>query len=109
MTDRRRFLMLPVVVGLACSKPGPQAPAVIKQFKLEGKIERIDLKRKAFVIEHGPILAPNGDVWMEAMTMEFPVKDEKALVEAKPGQGIAATVNQRESDYEYWISEIQLR
>jgi Cu/Ag efflux protein CusF len=44
---------------------------------------------------------------MEAMTMEFPVRDQAEFAKLAPGKRIRATVHVQELDY--WISEIQLQ
>jgi Cu/Ag efflux protein CusF len=45
---------------------------------------------------------------MDAMTMEFPVKDPKIFERLKVGAHIRARVNQSDSSYDYWIDEVVL-
>jgi Cu/Ag efflux protein CusF len=44
--------------------------------------------------------------WMEAMTMEFPVRDGAEFAKLKPGLEIEATVNVR--DLDYWLTGIRV-
>lgn len=44
--------------------------------------------------------------WMEAMTMEFPVRDGAEFAKLKPGARIEATVNVQ--DLDYWLTGIRV-
>lgn len=79
-----------------------------RRYSLTGTIVRLSNDTHIAVIKHGPIKDSDGKVWMEAMTMEFPVRRRSEFSMLRVGQHIRATVHQRESDFEYWIDEIQL-
>lgn len=101
-----RRLLLAALTLTACRQPQPQAPKTILQYQLSGTILRLVPKSKIAIIKHGPITADNGKVWMEAMTMEFPVKDPAEFARLKTGQRIKATVHQNDADLSYWIAGI---
>jgi Cu/Ag efflux protein CusF len=71
----------------------------IKQYKLDGVIVAIDPK--------GRIAKVNGqkiEGWMEAMTMEYPVKDQAEFATLHVGDHVTATVFVQ--DLNYWLGEI---
>ena len=57
-------------------------------------------ERKTVVIKH-----ENIEGWMEAMTMEFPVRDSAEFAKLSKGERIRATVNVQ--DLDYWLTEIR--
>ncbi len=95
-----------LLVLWSCSSKNDDANA--KRHSLSGTIVRLSNDRYIAVIRHGPIKDLDGKVWMEAMTMEFPVRDRSEFSRLRVAQRVRATVHQRESDFEYWIGEIQL-
>jgi protein SCO1/2 len=74
----------------------------IQQYQLRGQVVRVEAARDIAVIKHEKI-----DGWMEAMTMEFPVRDKSELAKLAPGQNILATVYVQ--DLDYWIGGIQVQ
>ena len=73
----------------------------IRRYALHGEVLRLDPQGKIAAIKHQKI----GD-WMEAMTMEFPVKDQKEFDTLRPGETIDATVFVQ-GDTNYWIGEVK--
>jgi Cu/Ag efflux protein CusF len=74
----------------------------VRDYALHGEVLRLDPKDKIAVIKHQAI----GD-WMGAMTMEFPVKDDKEFGALRPGEKINATVHVRgESIPVFWVDQI---
>jgi len=71
----------------------------VKQYTLHGEILRLDAQGKIAAIKHQKI----GD-WMEAMTMEFPVKDQPEFDKLRTGEKINATVFVQGNSY--WVGEI---
>ncbi|MFN7921197.1 MAG: copper-binding protein [Bryobacteraceae bacterium] len=106
-----RFAAIPALLLAMLGCQGPLARGVddksVRRYALEGKVVRLDHARHAAAIEHGPIRDASGKVWMEAMTMEFPVPDSGDFARLHVGERIQATVHSRESDLEYWIAEIR--
>lgn len=65
----------------------PVAPDAERRYQLTGKIVSVENELKQVTIEHEDIKG-----YMEAMTMPFPLRDEKLLARAKAGDRIKATV-----------------
>lgn len=86
---------------------GKEKAGDVKSYTLAGEIIRLDEQHSVATIKHGPILDSSGKVWMEGMTMDFPVRGEGEFAKLRVGLTIRATVHQRESDYDYWIDQIQ--
>ena len=87
---------------VGCSRPAePEGP--VRQYKLRGEIVQLEPDRHVARIRHERI-----DGWMEAMTMDFPVRDRKEFAKLKVGARIRATVFQRESDLDYWVGAIEI-
>ena len=91
----RRYLLLLPILG-ACAKKN------VERYQLKGEVLSLDEKSKLAQIKHEKI-----DGWMEAMTMEFPVPNEKDFETLAKGRKVWATVYSRESDLEYWIGEVR--
>ena len=89
MTRRRDFLALAATLLAACSKAPPE-----KRYNLTGDVVSLDPKTHLATIKGDRI-----EGWMEAMTMEYPVKDESEFARLKPGDRISATVLVGESSY----------
>jgi len=89
-----------LVMTLACSHE-PESTGPVNQYNLRGVVIRVVPKHRIAIIKHQKI-----EGWMEAMTMEFPVKEQREFDMLRPGLAITAKVNSRPSDYEYWISDV---
>lgn len=72
----------------------------LRRYALHGEVLRLDPQGKIAAIKHEKI----GD-WMEAMTMEFPVKDQPEFDKLRTGEKINATVFVQGTSY--WVGEIQ--
>ncbi|HET8547302.1 MAG TPA: copper-binding protein [Bryobacteraceae bacterium] len=96
---RRSLVLLPAALLLACSSRKREAPA--KRYRLRGEVLRLEPERNIAVIKHEAI-----EGWMEAMTMEFPVRDKAEFAKLAKGRRIRATVNVR--DFDYWLSDIHM-
>lgn len=66
---------------------------------MKGEVIRMDPQVRTAVIKHEKI-----EGWMEAMTMEFPVRDAEEFKKLEAGKHITATVFVTEDDY--WIGKI---
>ena len=86
----------------ACQRKQEQAGPT-KEYQLHGEVVRLDPQHKIAVIKGEKI-----EGWMEAMTMEYPVKAPAEFEKLKPGLKIQATVFQRPSSLDYWIGNIQV-
>ncbi len=85
--------VLLLIIG--CAKEAP-----VHRYSLRGEIVKIDPAAHTATIKHEKI-----DGWMEAMTMEFPVKDPKEFAALRAGQHITATVFVSDAGV-YWIGGI---
>jgi Cu/Ag efflux protein CusF len=94
-----RILLLSLAVFLvAC---GSKAPAA-KRYPMEGEVKSIDAQSKTATIAAGKV----GD-WMEAMTMEYPVKPDAELQKLHVGDHIQATVVVQ--DPNYYVTDIKVK
>ena len=96
MIDRRVFLAAAALLA-GCAKPAPQE----KRYKLTGDVLRVDANTQMATIKGDKI-----EGWMEAMTMDYPVKDKAELAKLHEGDRISATVFVAESSYH--IGDIQV-
>jgi Cu/Ag efflux protein CusF len=81
MTRRSTLLLLPLLFA-GCA---PQEES--KRYPMQGEVKALDPKAKSATIDAGKI----GD-WMEAMSMEYPVKPDSEFAKLKVGDKIQATV-----------------
>lgn len=63
---------------------------------MQGEVVGMDAKSQTATVKHGKI-----DGWMEAMTMEYPVKNKQEFAKLKVGEKIQAKVLVQGMDY--WI------
>jgi Cu/Ag efflux protein CusF len=100
----RLFPLLLLVFALgACKGNKPARPvsnAPIERYRLDGEIVQLDPEGHIAKIRHQKI-----EGWMEAMTMEFPVKDPSEFARLHVGDHITATVFVQ--DLNFWIGEIR--
>ena len=71
----------------------------VKQYAMHGEVLRLDAQGKIAAIKAGKI----GD-WMEAMTMEYPVKEQPEFDKLHVGAKISATVYVQGNSY--WVAGI---
>jgi Cu/Ag efflux protein CusF len=86
-------------MALASCRRTSEATGVVKRYQLSGQIVRLEPQARAAVIKHQKI-----EGWMEAMTMEYPVKDIGEFRALNSGDRIKATIFVRGLDY--WISDV---
>ena len=89
-----------LVAGLvSCGKP----PAPVFEYRLTGNVLQLDGNNRTALISHDKI-----EGWMEAMTMEFPVKDEADWKKLRPGLRIHAKVLHQPDEFKYWIADVRV-
>jgi protein SCO1/2 len=89
---------LTAALTLSCSsKPAPEAA---KQYRLHGEVVRLDPQAKTATINSQKI-----EGWMEAMSMEYPVKDAQDFSKLQPNECIDATVFVQGT--EYWVADVK--
>ena len=80
-----------------CSQAPKPAP---KEYQVTGEILKLDPAAQTASLKAGKI-----EGWMEAMTMDFPIKDKQEFETLKVGEKIHAKVSVQGTDY--WLSGIQ--
>jgi len=93
---RRAFLTAAAAALAACSKQAPE-----KRYTLTGDVLRLDPNARMATIKGDRIQG-----WMEAMTMDYPVKDKAEFAKLHEADRITATVFVGESGYH--IGEIRV-
>ena len=104
----RTLFAITLLVLLAACRQAPVTSAVkeeakdeaVKQYAMHGEVLRLDAQGKIAAIKAGKI----GD-WMEAMTMEYPVKEQPEFDKLHVGDKISATVYVQGNSY--WVGGIQ--
>ncbi len=100
---RKKFAALAAAACLSACTPvtkneaGKEPP---KSYALHGEVVRVDPQAKTATINGNKI-----EGWMEAMSMEYPVKNAQDLPALHPGECIDATVLVQGADY--WISNVK--
>lgn len=92
---------------ISCTKPAASdaaraAEGPVNRFALTGQVIQLDEAHQLAVIKH-----QNIEGFMEAMTMEFPVKDKAEFAKLKVGMPIQATVFQEPKNFDFWVGEIK--
>ena len=90
------------VLLLALALAGCGAKSQAKRYPMEGEVKALDAAAKIATIAHGKI----GD-WMEAMTMEYPVKPDAEFQKLHVGDRIQATVVV--SDDKYYVTDVKIK
>jgi Cu/Ag efflux protein CusF len=93
----RRTTVLSLALALAGCGGGNQ----VKRYAMEGEVKALDSAAKTATIAAGKI----GD-WMEAMTMEYPVKPDAEFQKLHAGDRIQAIVVV-DGD-QYYVTEIKI-
>ena len=90
-------VVLALVLLSGCSQAPPPAP--LKEYQVTGEILRLNPAEQTASLKAGKI-----EGWMEAMTMDFPIKDKQEFANLKVGSTIHAKVSVQGT--EYWLSGI---
>lgn len=85
MQRRIRFISLLALVACVLCMNCRRAPE--QRYDLKGRVISVDKSNKKVTLAHEPV-----EDYMDAMTMPFNVRDEWALDELAPGQGVEATL-----------------
>ena len=95
-----KLLTCLICVGLlaGCQRTPPPQP--VKEYQMQGEVVSIDPAAQTATVKGGKI-----EGWMEAMTMEYPVKDKAEFGKLKAGEKIQAKILVQGTDY--WIAGVQ--
>jgi Cu/Ag efflux protein CusF len=91
------LLVCGVLLSGCSQKPVAKEPP--KEYVLHGEVKALDPKAQLATVDHEKI-----DGWMEAMTMEYPIKDPQDFSKLKVGSRIDAKVIVQGTDY--WLVDI---
>src|SRR5690242_19361639 len=97
---KRRMTLF--VVALALAAAGCHHAVEAKRYPMQGEIKALDPKAKSATIAAGKI----GD-WMEAMTMEYPIKPDAEFEKLHVGDKIEATVVV--VDPAYYVTDVKVK
>lgn len=86
-----------VLLLAGCQRNPAVQPA--KDYQMQGEVVALDPAAHLATVKAGKI-----EGWMEAMTMEYPVKDPQDFGKLKVGQTIQAKITVQGTDY--WISSV---
>jgi protein SCO1/2 len=92
------LIALPGFLAGCKQKSVPERP--VRRFPMRGEVLRLQPASQVAVIKH-----ENIDGWMEAMTMDFPVRDKAQFAKLREGMRIRATVLVQ--DFDFWLEDIQ--
>jgi Cu/Ag efflux protein CusF len=87
---------------LALALAGCGAKEAVKRYPVQGDVKAVDPAAKTATIAAGKI----GD-WMDAMTMEYPVKPDADLAKLHPGVHIEATVVVQGE--KYYVTDVKVQ
>ncbi len=85
-------------VMLAGCQRNPAAQP-LKEYQMRGEVVSVDPSAQTAMVKGGKI-----EGWMEAMTMEYPVKDKQEFGKLKVGETIQAKILVQGTDY--WIASV---
>jgi Cu/Ag efflux protein CusF len=77
------------------------APQPTKEYQMQGEVVALDPSAHLATVKAGKI-----EGWMDAMTMEYPVKDPQEFGKLKVGANIQAKITVQGTDY--WISSVNV-
>ena len=83
---------------IAACQRNPTTPRA-KEFQMQGEVVGLDPTAHLATVKAGKI-----EGWMEAMTMEYPIKDPQEFSKLKVGERIQAKILVQGTDY--WIATV---
>ncbi|HEX8370829.1 MAG TPA: SCO family protein [Pyrinomonadaceae bacterium] len=100
------LFVLSVFFVSACQKPptptqNANAPAETKRYNLKGKVVSVDKAKKKAEIAHDDIPG-----FMDAMTMNFPIRADWVWEDLTPGAEIRAELVVDDAKADYWLENI---
>ncbi len=88
-----------MVFGLSACGVADKAPPILR-YHMHGVIVNLDPAGKTANIKHDKI-----DGYMDAMTMDYPIRDAREFSNLHAGETIDATVFVQDTDF--WVGEIR--
>lgn len=104
------FLLLALLLpGLACQSGQRRAQnSPERRFAVKGTVLSIDQNKKRIEFDHEAIKDADGKNFMDAMKMEFTVKDDQALSRLAPGDQIQATMVYNDTNNLHWLEKVTI-
>ncbi len=106
MSKCLRIFALAGCLFLAACEQKVNAPAhsdEIKRYALKGKVVKVEQANKRVEVDHEKI-----EGFMDAMTMEFAVKDDANLAKLQVGDQITAMLIYNPKDNRSWLEELKI-
>jgi Cu/Ag efflux protein CusF len=97
---RRSALLFTFMLALTGCARKPETKG--KEYVLRGEIKSLDSAGKMATIKHEKI-----DGWMEAMTMDFPVKPDAEFLKLHVGDRVTGKVVV--SDLSYYVTDLKIQ
>lgn len=94
----KTLICLVLMLSLAGCQRMP-APKPAQEYQMQGEVVSVDPSSQTATVKHGKI-----EGWMEAMTMEYPIKDKQQFSKLKVGEKIQAKILVQGTDY--WIATV---
>ena len=91
------FCLFLALALAACQRNPALQPA--QEFQMRGEVLRLDPAAHTATVKHDKI-----EGWMEAMTMEYPVKNPQEFSKLQVGENIQAKILVQGTDY--WIATV---
>jgi len=96
-----RRIALPLLLALALALTGSGSPPKAKTYPMQGEIKALNAGSKSATIAAGKIGG-----WMEAMTMDYPVKPDAEFQKLHVGDRIEAKLVVEEE--KYYVTEVKV-
>jgi Cu/Ag efflux protein CusF len=107
----RIILILTTLIWLTACQPGSRSTpskSPEKRFPVKGKVISLKKEKKRLSLNHEAIRDESGRIFMDAMTMEFSVRDDSALEKLAPGDQIRATMVYNDTNNLSWLEQITI-
>lgn len=98
------LMMFSLVLCNACQKSKTAtSPAEVKRFDLKGEVIAVDRAAKTASVKHEEVKD-----YMEAMTMDFPIREDWVWDDLTPGAEIRAQLVVDDANGEFWLEKIAI-
>ena len=100
------FILLLSLLTACSHAPKQPDPSKADRYPLRGEVLHCDAAHSLVTVKHEKIEA-NGKVWMEAMTMDFPVPAKADYDKACAAKQIRATLYHDPKELRYWLAGVE--
>jgi Cu/Ag efflux protein CusF len=111
MPISRRIILLSLfpaaLLFAACQQTG-QSGSPEKRYDVKGKVISVRKAERRVELDHEPIRDAAGKNFMDAMKMEFTLRDEQALERLAPGDQVQATLVYNENTSLSWLEKVTI-